>query len=96
MQERFDLSDLSSGEKQIVSLLQPPLLVREDSFTFVLIDEPGAFLVRAVATAIPGGYPQGRVCAGLVPRRTPLSIYDNELPAVRPLFGRVSRHLNGG
>jgi energy-coupling factor transporter ATP-binding protein EcfA2 len=77
-EDKIDLSDLSSGEKQIVSLFSHLYLSGSKRY-FVLIDEPELSLSvpwqrRFLTDIRNGGY-----CAGLVAVTHSPFIYDNEL-----------------
>jgi predicted ATPase len=77
-QERIDLSDLSSGEKQIVSLFSHLYLSGQKRY-LVLIDEPELSLSVPWQRRFLTDIRKGDFCAGLVAVTHSPFIYDNEL-----------------
>lgn len=75
---RLELSDLSSGEKQIVSLFSHMYLSGNDRF-YVLIDEPELSLSVPWQRRFLTDIRRGEFCAGLVAVTHSPFIYDNEL-----------------
>ncbi len=75
---QIDLSDLSSGEKQIVSLFSHLYLSGKDRY-FVLIDEPELSLSVPWQKRFLVDIKKGGFCAGLVAATHSPFIYDNEL-----------------
>jgi predicted ATP-binding protein involved in virulence len=87
--EPVELSDLSSGEKQIVSLFSHLYLSGQSRY-FVLIDEPELSLSvpwqrRFLVDIINGGF-----CAGLVAVTHSPFIYDNELKTYAHSLGEFA------
>lgn len=83
--EKIELSDLSSGEKQIVSLFSHLYLSGIKSY-FVLIDEPELSLSVPWQRRFLTDIRKGNFCAGLVAVTHSPFIYDNELlPYARSL-----------
>jgi predicted ATPase len=76
--ETIKLSDLSSGEKQIVSLFSHLYLSRQKSF-FVLIDEPELSLSVPWQRRFLADIHKGEFCAGLIAATHSPFIYNNEL-----------------
>jgi hypothetical protein len=75
---KIDLSDLSSGEKQIVSLFSHLYLSGKQRY-FVLIDEPELSLSVPWQKRFLVDIRKGAFCAGLVAATHSPFIYDNEL-----------------
>jgi predicted ATPase len=80
------LSDLSSGEKQIVSLFSHLYLSGQQSF-YVLIDEPELSLSVPWQRRFLTDIRAGRFCKGLVAATHSPFIYDNELRAYTHSLG---------
>ena len=75
---KIELSDLSSGEKQIVSLFNHLYLSGKSQY-FVLIDEPELSLSVPWQRRFLTDIRKGGFCAGLVAVTHSPFIYDNEL-----------------
>jgi energy-coupling factor transporter ATP-binding protein EcfA2 len=84
------LSDLSSGEKQIVSLFSHLYLSGRDRY-FVLIDEPELSLSVPWQKRFLVDIKKGTFCAGLVATTHSPFIYDNEL---RPFAHAIGEYIN--
>lgn len=82
----IDLSDLSSGEKQIVSLFSHLYLSGKNRF-FVLIDEPELSLSVPWQRRFLSDIRKGDFCAGLIAVTHSPFIYDNELKAYARSLG---------
>lgn len=76
--ERIELSDLSSGEKQIVSLFSHLYLSGQKSY-FVLIDEPELSLSVPWQRRFLTDIHEGGFCAGLIAATHSPFVYDNDL-----------------
>lgn len=88
--EQIELSDLSSGEKQIVSLFSHLYLSGLKSY-FVLIDEPELSLSVPWQRRFLTDIRKGGFCAGLVAVTHSPFIYDNEL---RPYAHSLGEFIN--
>lgn len=88
--EQIELSDLSSGEKQIVSLFSHLYLSGQKSY-FVLIDEPELSLSVPWQRRFLTDIRKGDFCAGLVAVTHSPFIYDNEL---RPYAHSLGEFVN--
>jgi predicted ATPase len=89
--DEVQLSELSSGEKQIVSLFSHLYLSGRDSF-FVLIDEPELSLSVPWQRRFLTDIRSASFCAGLVAVTHSPFIYDNEL---RPYAHALGEFVSG-
>ena len=87
--ESVELSDLSSGEKQIVSLFSHLYLSGQSRY-FVLIDEPELSLSVPWQKRFLVDIRRGNFCAGLVAVTHSPFIYDNELKPYAHSLGEFS------
>ena len=78
LEETIKLSDLSSGEKQIVSLFSHLYLSGQQSY-FVIIDEPELSLSVTWQRRFLADIHKGNFCAGLIAATHSPFIYENEL-----------------
>ena len=85
-----ELSDLSSGEKQIVSLFSHLYLSGQDKY-FVLIDEPELSLSVPWQKRFLVDVHSGSFCAGLIAVTHSPFIYDNELKKYAHSLGEFAR-----
>lgn len=74
----IDMSDLSSGEKQIVSLFSHLFLSEENNY-FVIIDEPELSLSVPWQRIFLEDIQQSKLCVGLISATHSPFIYDNKL-----------------
>jgi predicted ATPase len=88
--QRIDLSELSSGEKQIVSLFSHLYLSGQDRF-FVLIDEPELSLSVPWQRRFLSDIRKGGFCAGLVAVTHSPFIYENELRPYAHSLGEFTK-----
>ena len=94
-QAEIQLSELSSGEKQIVSLFSH-LYLSEGGRHFVLIDEPELSLSVPWQMRFLKDIRNGEFCSGLVAVTHSPFVYDNELKKYAHAFGEfVSMHSDG-
>lgn len=92
---KLELSDLSSGEKQIVSLFSHLYLSGNKRF-FVLIDEPELSLSVPWQRRFLTDIRNGEFCAGLVAVTHSPFIYDNELKSYAHSLGEFVFPTQGG
>jgi energy-coupling factor transporter ATP-binding protein EcfA2 len=92
---KLELSDLSSGEKQIVSLFSHMYLSGNNRF-FVLIDEPELSLSVPWQRRFLTDIKNGDFCAGLVAVTHSPFIYDNELKPYAHSLGEFVLPGSGG
>lgn len=90
-QLEVELGDLSSGEKQIVSLFSHLYLSGRDSF-FVLIDEPELSLSVPWQRRFLTDIRRGDFCSGLVAVTHSPFIYDNDLISYAHSIEEFARH----
>jgi energy-coupling factor transporter ATP-binding protein EcfA2 len=88
--EPVELSDLSSGEKQIVSLFSHLYLSGQNKY-FVLIDEPELSLSVPWQKRFLVDVHSGSFCAGLIAVTHSPFIYDNELKKYAHSLGEFAR-----
>jgi predicted ATPase len=88
--ESVELSDLSSGEKQIVSLFSHLYLSGQNKY-FVLIDEPELSLSVPWQKRFLVDVCSGSFCAGLIAVTHSPFIYDNELKKYAHSLGEFAR-----
>jgi hypothetical protein len=89
--DMIELSDLSSGEKQIVSLFSHLYLSGTSKF-FVLIDEPELSLSVPWQRRLLPDILRGRFCSGIVAVTHSPFVYDNELKPNARSLGEFSGH----
>jgi hypothetical protein len=89
-EEPVELSDLSSGEKQIVSLFSHLYLSGQDRY-FVLIDEPELSLSVPWQKRFLVDVHNGSFCAGLIAVTHSPFIYDNELKKYAHSLGEFAK-----
>ena len=89
-QRDIALRQLSSGEKQIVSLFSHLYLSGKDKY-FLLIDEPELSLSVPWQRRFLVDIKKGRFCWGIVAATHSPFIYDNELRAYAKSFGEFSQ-----
>jgi len=88
--QTIELSDLSSGEKQIVSLFSHLYLSAKDR-CFVLIDEPELSLSVPWQKRFLSDIKKGSFCAGIVAVTHSPFIYDNELRCYAHSLGEFTK-----
>lgn len=86
---KIELADLSSGEKQIVSLFSHLYLSGRPNF-FVLIDEPELSLSVPWQRRLLPDIRHGHFCSGIVATTHSPFIYDNELKAYARSLGEFA------
>lgn len=88
--QKIDLSELSSGEKQIVSLFSHLYLSGKHRF-FVLIDEPELSLSVPWQRRFLSDIRKGAFCAGLIAVTHSPFIYENELRGYAHSLGEFTK-----